>query len=100
MYPWGKAVLPGLVASGGHYTIIKPGSGTGGGILKQAVPGASSQWLAYVSVEDVGAATRKAKSLGAKVMLDVTEVPNAGTMSVIVDPTGAELALWEKPMKT
>jgi len=54
--------------------------------------------LAYVSVEDVAVATKKAKSLGAKIMLVVTEVPNAGTMSVIVDPTRAELALW-KPKK-
>jgi predicted enzyme related to lactoylglutathione lyase len=91
----GRGGPPGLVASGGHYTVIKPASGTGGGILKQAVPGAPSQWLAYVSVEDVAAATKKAKSLRAKIMLDVTEVPNTGTMSVIVDPTGAALALWK-----
>jgi predicted enzyme related to lactoylglutathione lyase len=38
---------------------------------------------------------QETKSLGAKIMLDVTEVPNAGTMSVIIDPTGAELALWK-----
>ena len=78
--------------------MIKPGKGTGGGMLKQGVPGAPSAWLAYVEVDDVGASTEKAKALGAKIMMDVTEVPGAGWMSVIVDPTGATLALW-KPKK-
>jgi uncharacterized protein len=86
---------PGLLASEGRYTMIKPGTGTGGGMLKQPVPGAPSFWLAYVAVEDVAASTQKAKSLGAKIMLDVTEVPGAGWMSVIIDPAGAALGLWK-----
>jgi uncharacterized protein len=91
----GSGGPPGLQASGGNYTMIKPGKGTGGGILKQAVPGAPSAWVAYVEVEDIKASTEKARKLGAKIMLDVTEVPQAGWMSVIVDPTGATLALWK-----
>jgi len=80
---------------GGAYTMIKVGEGTGGGIIKHPVPGAPSAWLAYVLVDDIGAATQKAKSLGAKVMKDVTEVKGVGSFSVIVDPTGAALALWQ-----
>ena len=80
---------------GGAYTMIKVGEGTGGGIIKHPVPGAPSAWLAYVLVYDIGAATQKAKSLGAKVMKDVTEVKGVGSFSVIVDPTGAALALWQ-----
>jgi len=80
---------------GGAYTMIKVGEGTGGGIIKHPVPGAPSAWLAYVLVDDIGGATRKAKSLGAKVMKDVTEVKGAGSFSVIVDPTGAAVALWQ-----
>ena len=45
----------------------------------------------------LAAATAKAKSLGAKVMKDVTEVMGAGWLSIIVDPTGAPF-LW-KPKK-
>ena len=80
---------------GGAYTMIKVGEGTGGGIIKHPVPGAPSAWLAYVLMDDIGAATQKAKSLGAKVMKDVTEVKGAGSFSVIVDPTGAAVALWQ-----
>lgn len=80
------------------YTMIKVGQGTGGGIMKHPVPGAPSAWLAYVEVSDIAAATQKAKSLGANVMKDVTEVMDMGWLSIIIDPTGAALGLW-KPNK-
>ena len=34
-------------------------------------------------------------ALGAKVVQDVMEVGDHGTMSVITDPTGATLAMWQ-----
>jgi predicted enzyme related to lactoylglutathione lyase len=77
------------------YTMIKVGEGTGGGMMKQMVPGAPSAWLAYVNVDDINAATKKAKSLGATIVKDVTEVMGAGWLSIIVDPTGAPLGLWK-----
>jgi predicted enzyme related to lactoylglutathione lyase len=80
---------------GGSYTMIKPEKGTGGGMMKHPVPGAPSSWLAYVEVDDIEGATKKAKSLGATVMKDVTEIMGAGWLSIIVDPTGACLGLWK-----
>jgi predicted enzyme related to lactoylglutathione lyase len=77
------------------YTMIRIGEGTGGGIMKNPVPGAPSSWLTYVQVDDVASATQKAKSLGAQVMRDKTEVMDAGWFSIIVDPTGAALGLWQ-----
>jgi len=77
------------------YTMIQPGDGTGGGMMKQMVPGAPSAWLAYVIVDDVKVATAKAKSLGAQVLKDVDEVPGMGWFSVIADPAGAPLGLWQ-----
>lgn len=79
----------------GTYTMIKVGDGTGGGIMKHPMPGAPSNWMPYVAVDDIAASTTKAKSLGAKVIVDVTEVTGAGTMSIIQDPTGAVLGLWK-----
>lgn len=80
---------------GGTYTVIKPGDGTGGGMMQQRVPGAPSSWLAYVLVDDVASSTAKAKSLGAKIVMDVQEIPGIGWMSIFVDPTGAMLALFK-----
>ncbi len=82
----------------GSYTLIKVGEeGTGGGMMTNPnpVPGATSAWLPYVLVDDVAAVTKKAKSLGATVMKDVTAVKDMGSFSILVDPTGATIALWE-----
>ena len=54
--------------------------------MKHPVPGAPSAWLPYVQVEDLVAATAKAKSLGATVMRDVTPVVDEGAFSIIVQP--------------
>jgi predicted enzyme related to lactoylglutathione lyase len=79
----------------GTYTVIKVGEGTGGGMLKNPMPGVPSFWLAYVLVDEIGTATKKAASLGAKVVKDSVEVPNMGWFSIIEDPTGAAVALWQ-----
>ena len=47
------------------------------------MPGAPSSWIAYVNVEDVRASTAKAKTLGAKVMKDVTKVPERGGSALL-----------------
>jgi predicted enzyme related to lactoylglutathione lyase len=79
----------------GTYTMIKVGNGTGGGMMKHPMPGAPSNWLAYVEVDDIKASTKKAQSLGGHVIKDVIEVPGAGWLSIISDPTGAVLGLWK-----
>jgi predicted enzyme related to lactoylglutathione lyase len=79
----------------GTYVVIKPGEGTGGGMMKHPMPGAPSMWLAYVLVDDIDAATAKARSLGAQIIKEVTEIPNIGRFSIFIDPTGAPLALWK-----
>src|SRR5262245_32835729 len=66
------------------YTMIKPAGGPGGGLLKRPMPGAPSMWLIYVGVPEVNAATEKAKSLGAQLVKDVTEVPGMGWFSILI----------------
>ena len=77
------------------YTLIHVGDGTGGGLMPQLIPGAGSAWMPYVLVDDIDAATRKAKRLRARVCKGVTEVKGMGWFSIIIDPTGAMLGLWE-----
>jgi predicted enzyme related to lactoylglutathione lyase len=83
----------------GTYTMIDVGEGTGGGMLKQKMPGAPSEWLPYIAVDDIEAATEKARKLGGEVMKGVTEIPEMGWFSIITDPTGAHFGLW-KPNST
>ena len=96
LFGWKLSDMP---MAEGTYTMIDVGEGTGGGRMKNPMPGAPSMWMAYVNVDDIQAATKKAKSLGANVMKDVTEVPDMGWFSIITDPTGAMLGLWQGKQK-
>jgi len=96
LFSWKLEDMP--MGGGDTYTMIGVGEGTGGGMMKNPMPGVPSAWLAYVLVDDVAASTKKAKSLGATIIKDVGEVPQYGWFSVLQDPTGAVFALW-KPAK-
>src|SRR5215213_9534016 len=88
LFSWKLEDMP---MEGMTYTMIQPGEGTGGGLMKQMMPGAPSAWLAYVIVDDVKAATSKAKALGVTIIREATEIPGMGSFSIITDPTGAFL---------
>ena len=45
--------------------------------------------------DNLAAATKKATSLGATLMKDATEVPGMGSFTIITDPAGGMLGLWE-----
>lgn len=94
LFDWKLADTP-MPPPMGTYTTIDVGEGTGGGMLKHPMPGAPSAWIPYVVVDNVSEAAQKAKSLGAEIVREKTEVPNMGWFSIIVDPTGATLGLWE-----
>jgi predicted enzyme related to lactoylglutathione lyase len=75
------------------YSMFKPDEGPGGGMF--TMPGAPTAWLAYVGVEDIDTATTQATSLGATVIRGPQEVPGHGWMTILTDPTGAAIALWQ-----
>jgi predicted enzyme related to lactoylglutathione lyase len=82
----------------GTYTMIRIVNGMGGGIMRHPVPGQPSIWIPYILVDDIAASTQKAKSLGGTVVKDVTEIPQMGWFSIILDPTGAAFGLWKARM--
>jgi len=98
LFQWQLEDVPNPAVPTGTYTMVKVGEGTGGGIMEQ-IPNGPSGWLAYVEVDDIRAATKKAKSLGGEIMKDVTEVVGMGWLSFIRDPTGAVLGLWQSKSK-
>ena len=93
LFDWKLQDMP--MPDGGSYTMINVGEGTGGGMMSTPAPGVPPHWLAYVGVDDVAAATEKARALGAAVVQDVVEVAGYGWLSVLTDPTGATFALWQ-----
>jgi predicted enzyme related to lactoylglutathione lyase len=96
LFDWKLEDIP--MEEGMTYTVIGVGEGTGGGMMKQMIPGAPSAWMPYVGVADIHAATKKAKSLGAEILREVTEVKDMGWLSIFADPTGAPIGLWQPTM--
>lgn len=82
-------------AQGRPYRALDLGHGLGGGIVECAAR--RSLWLPYVAVDSVAAATERARTLGAAVLLEACEGP-AGWRSVIATSAGAELALWQQKL--
>jgi predicted enzyme related to lactoylglutathione lyase len=97
LFDWKLEDIP---APGGEmtYTMINVGEGTGGGMFENQDPKVPSHWLAYVGVDDIAASTAKARDLGATVLQDVMQVGDYGWLSVIMDPTGAVIAMWKPNM--
>jgi hypothetical protein len=75
------------------YSTFHPSSGPGGGLF--SMPDMPTFWLAYVGVTDINESTEKAKSLGATIHKGPMEIPNIGWMTILADPTGATIALFQ-----
>ncbi|MFO0727845.1 MAG: VOC family protein [Myxococcota bacterium] len=75
----------------GRYVVLMDRGTALAGITK--APSGRPAWLPYVEVADLDAAREKAQKLGAKITVEPTSVLGAGRFLVLVDPTGAALAL-------
>lgn len=68
--------------------------GVNGGMMKRMVPQQTP--VNYVGVESVDRYVAKAKELGAKVVVEKTEVPDMGFFAQLVDPQGNAFAVFEE----
>jgi predicted enzyme related to lactoylglutathione lyase len=57
--------------------------------------GAPPHWNAYVSVANADNTAKRAQELGGKVLAPPFDVMDAGRMSVLQDPTGAVVSVWQ-----
>lgn len=81
-----------------YYMATKNGENVAGFGKMQAdmqAGGVPSHWNAYIAVDDVDAITEKADELGATVIMPPMDVFDSGRMSVVTDPTGANIAFWQ-----
>lgn len=82
--------------AGFDYRLFYSGDGMVAGLMAQPQESAGSPpaWLGYIGVADVDATTAKAASLGATVYVEPRDIPGVGRFSVIADPQGAVVALF------
>jgi len=59
------------------------------------MPGVPPHWNVYVTVADVDASAAQVPAAGGTVMMPPFDVMDAGRMSLIADPTGAMLCMWQ-----
>jgi hypothetical protein len=79
--------------SEGAYTHVKIGDHFIAGMMKKPGGVPDTIWAAYVSVDDVDARTHAARSAGATIVYEPTDIANVGRFSTAVDPTGAVISL-------
>lgn len=97
LFGWEFTANP--TGTGGEYIMASLDGHTVAGMMQQAPEqtemGVPPMWNTYVTVEDIGVATDKAAAAGGQVVAPPMDVMDAGKMSVILDPTGAPICLWE-----
>jgi uncharacterized protein len=72
-----------------------PPSGPSGGLQRTRTRGARSQWVPYVTVDDLRAMLARVREAGGAVIQDYVEVPGLGAQAIVQDPGGTQLGLWE-----
>jgi uncharacterized protein len=81
-----------IATRAGSYLSLELGDGFWGGIVESGTR--RPLWLPYVEVPAIAEATARARELGASVLLEPREGP-AGWRSVVVTPSGGEIAFWQ-----
>jgi len=84
-----------ITRRGGQYTMLRSLGTDRAGILRNPAAGWSATWLTTFGVADVAEATRRAESLGGRVLLPPSPAVRENTMSIVADPSGAILALQQ-----
>ena len=83
------------------YNVIRNGDALVGGAMDvsgmtcpmgQPLP---AEWGIYLTVDDIDARLAKAAEHGATVVMQPENVGDSGRMAVILDPTGAVIAMWQ-----
>ena len=78
-----------------YTTFVASGRPMGG--LMVLAGDALPNWLSYIATADVDDTTRKAESLGAKVVKAPAPVPDGGRFAILQDPQGAVFAVYGFP---
>lgn len=95
LFGWKVVDMP-MPGDMGTYTLLKVGDEDVAGLYELSGPrfeGVPSHWMTYIAVDNVDTTVGRAQELGAKVMAEPMDVPEAGRIAVLQDPTGAVIAI-------
>lgn len=81
---------------GGYFMFTRDGlpvAGAMGGNVGGTTP--SNAWKIYVATDDVESSLKQAAADGAQIVGPAMPVDDLGHQAVVIDPTGAEVGLWQ-----
>lgn len=98
LFGWKFDDMP-VPGGGGVYSMAKVSGHYVAAVAPQPPPmaeaGAPPVWQTYIAVDDADATTGKVEGAGGTVMMPPTDIGESGRMSVIADPGGAAVGLWQ-----
>ena len=77
---------------GTYHLLNKDGAGRAG-VMKSMAPGAPSQWVPYVQVDDADKIAERARKLGGTVTVPPADIPGVGRFALLADPQGATIGI-------
>lgn len=77
------------------YTLVNTGAEPTGGVFPKPAQTPGVCVNVYFSVDDIDSTLKKAKSLGASILVNKTSIPNVGHFAMITDPQGITVGLMQ-----
>lgn len=93
VFSW--TVPPGGPETGGYSVAELNGRGAAGVGPKMAPADAPTIWMTYLATSDADATATKIMRAGGQLVMEPSEVMDAGRMAVAVDPIGAAFGVWQ-----
>jgi predicted enzyme related to lactoylglutathione lyase len=85
--------VEGMPMGGMTYNVLKTEGTSAAGVMKSPVKELPAHWLPYLQVDDVEAAQKRAKKLGASLDGEVSEVAGVGRFAFLRAPDGCRFAV-------
>jgi len=82
-------------AHGGYFSFLKDGVRVAGCMGRAPGQEGPDVWVVHLSTPDARRTLEDAKAHGGQVIVDAMDVDDLGTMSLILDPSGAPVGAWQ-----
>jgi predicted enzyme related to lactoylglutathione lyase len=92
---FGWTALESSAEFGGYFMFARDGVPIAGGMPAPDGQPASGYWSVYLASENAEKTVEAATGAGAQVLVAPVAVGDLGTMAVLLDPTGAQIGVWQ-----
>lgn len=89
LFGWDVVQMPEM-----NYATFETGENVGGGFNPVSDTNPAGTVIVYIGTDDIEASLAKAESLGGKIVLPKSEIPETGWFGFFTDPTGNVVGLY------